>query len=71
MGWCSATYIFDAIAGALLDDAPVNKKQILKLVVDALEEGDWDCQSDSEYYDHPLVKEIMKENHPGWFEGED
>ena len=68
MGWCSATRIFDAVAEALLTDGDIDKKRILETVIDALEDGDWDCQQDSSYWDNPLVQEIMKERHPGWFE---
>ena len=68
MGWCSATEIFDNVAGALLDsDKPKDTKEVLTQLVGALEEGDWDCQSDSDYWDHPIVREIMKELHPHWF----
>lgn len=68
MGWCSATIIFDQIAAALLDDKPMDKRAALKALIEALEDGDWDCQQDSEYWEHPLVQEIMRERHPRWFE---
>lgn len=70
MGWCSATIIFDKVAGALLDDQPPDKKSVLKVVIDALEDGDWDCQQDSAYWSHPLIQEIFREMHPRWFEDE-
>lgn len=66
MGWCSATIIFDKVVGALLDDK--DKKEAIKALIEALEDNDWDCQSDSDYFDHPLIKEIFKELHPSWFE---
>ena len=68
MGWCSATFIFDKITGALLTDTPPDRKVILKAVAEALEEEDWDCQRESEYWSHPLVREVMREMHPTWFE---
>lgn len=71
MGWCSATVIFDQIAEIILSDKPVDKRLTLKAVVAALEDGDWDCQRDSAYWDHPLVQEIMRERHPRWFGGEE
>ena len=71
MGWCSATEIFDSVAGALLDDKPFDKKQVLRKLIGALEDGDWDCQYESKYFNHPLVKEIFKELHPRWFEEDD
>lgn len=66
MGWCSATRIFDPIVGALLDDKPVDKKALIKMLAEELENGDWDCQMDSNYWDHPLVREVFKELHPDW-----
>jgi len=68
MGWCSATVIFDQIAEVVLNDKPINKRAVLKTVIRALEDGDWDCQSDSAYREHPLVRELMQEIHPHWFE---
>jgi hypothetical protein len=67
MGWCSGTEIFDVIAKALLEKEKPNPKQILEIVIDALEDSDWDCQKDSAYWDHPLVREIFKKRNPNWF----
>lgn len=66
MGWCSATVIFDGVCDALLADEKPDLKSTLRALIAALEDGDWDCQSDSEYWNHPMVREIMKELHPRW-----
>ncbi len=66
MGWCSGTGIFDAMASVLLDGQEHDKKAVLKSLWDILEDSDWDCQSESVYYDHPLVQEIIHELHPDW-----
>lgn len=29
---------------------------------------DWDCEPDSDYWEHPLVRECFKGLKPGWFE---
>jgi hypothetical protein len=71
MGWCSGTRVFDVVAEALLSEEPVDKKAILKSIISQLEDMDWDCQQDSDYYEHPLVQEVMREMHPRWFEDED
>jgi len=69
MGWCSATYIFDTMCGELLDkERPPNVEEVIEMLIGELENGDWDCQSDSEYYDHPVVQRIFKRLHPDWFE---
>jgi hypothetical protein len=68
MGWCSATVIFDQIAKIVLSDQPIDKKAVLKTVIKALEDGDWDCQQDSDYWDDPIVQSVMRELHPRWFE---
>ena len=73
MGWCSGTNIFDAVTEALLeekDNKPVDVKKVLTVLTYVLEDNDWDCQSDSDYYEHPIVQEIMKKRHPKWFEDE-
>ncbi len=69
MGWCSATNIFDTVVGELLDEEKKsNKKDVIMALISELENGDWDCQGDSEYWEHPLIQEIFKELHPSWFE---
>ena len=71
MGWCSATVIFDKVVGALLDESgEVDKKAVIKELIDTLEDGDWDCQQDSKHWDHPIVNAIFRERHPQWFEEE-
>lgn len=71
MEWCSATNIFDSVCDGLLNDKPSDKKEVLTSLISALEDGDWDCQQDSDYWDHPLVQSIMRELHPDWFEDDD
>lgn len=71
MGWCSATRIFDPIVGALLNDKPVDKRALIKMMASELEDMDWDCQSESEYWEHPMVRSIFREMHPDWFEDDD
>ena len=66
MGWCSGTVVFDLVAKAILEDKPLDKKAVLRAVIDALEDSDWDCQQVSSYWDHPLVREVMREIHPRW-----
>ena len=71
MGWCSGTYVFDAVLSALVDDKKVDVETIIKILIEALEDNDWDCQSDSDYWDHPIVNKIFKELHPSWFEDDE
>ena len=68
MGWCSGTRIFDAVCEGLLAEQPKDKKEALRELIVALEDGDWDCQSESKFWDNPLVQEVMRELHPRWFE---
>lgn len=69
MGWCSATRIFDSVAAALLDEeSKTDVHSVLKELAIALEDSDWDCQCDSDYYDHPVVEGVFKDLHPYWFE---
>lgn len=73
MGWCSATLIFDKICDALLDDGDKKPtpEETIGALVDVLEDGDWDCQTDSAYWGHPIVQKVMRERHPRWFEDEE
>jgi len=70
MGWCSATEIFDTVASAVLSDKPLDKKEVLMVVAEALRDMDWDCEQDSDYWDDPIVREIFMELEPEWFEDE-
>lgn len=68
MGWCSGgTHVFDEMCGAILSEEHPDKKQVLIALIDALHGNDWDCEPDSKYWDHPLVREIFKEKYPNWF----
>ncbi len=68
MGWCSGTVIFDDICDALLSEKKPKPtpEQTIRALAAALEDGDWDCQQDSAYWDHPVVRKVMKELHPDW-----
>ena len=63
MGWCSATYIFDEVMYAVNDmldeikgqycDHLPKREMFLKIarpLVKKLEDGDWDCQQESDFY---------------------
>jgi hypothetical protein len=73
MGWCSGTDIFDAVAADVIDSElpEAAQERIIKTLINAMEDHDWDCQGDSDYYEHPLVQRVVKELHPDWFEDED
>ncbi len=72
MGWCSGTAVFDGMCEVILkdDSSPASKKKLLKALIRQLHKQDWDCEHDSEYWDHPLVREIFKKQFPEWFEDE-
>lgn len=66
MGWCSGTEIFDVVCKELLKDE-IDKKKLLHDLVLEMHNHDWDCESDSDYFDHPLVQEVMREILPSYF----
>jgi hypothetical protein len=71
MGWYSGTKVFDPVVRKLLSMAtitPDDQQELIVALIDALEERDWDCQSNSAYYEHPLVKAALLELHPDWFD---
>lgn len=62
MGWCSATVIFDTLCEALIYDTDdVDKLKLLKVLINILWENDWDCEYDSSFITHPLVKQAFIE----------
>lgn len=73
MGWCSATTIFDDVAGFVpaSSQSDDDKIAVLTKPAGALEDGDWDCQQDSDYYDDPIVQRVFRALHPRWFEETD
>lgn len=70
MGWVSGVHVFDGIVGAILNEKISNqsKSELIKTVAILLAEHDWDTESDSNYYDHPVVQEVFKELYPWWFD---
>ncbi len=71
MGWCSGTDVFDPVAKKILEMPQLKAKtkiELLKVLIEALEHKDWDCESDSAYYDNPLVQLAFEELHPEWQE---
>ena len=72
MGWCSGTEIFDDMVALVknMDIGEHNKELVIKRLIYSLENQDWDCQSDSGYFDYPLVKRVFIKMHPDWFEHE-
>lgn len=73
MGWCSGTEIFDKVAEKLIDMKLPEEQQtaILTVLIDTLEDADWDCQSDSAYYGTPIMDSILRSLHPHWYEDEE
>lgn len=63
MGWCcGGTEIFDTVCKQVLDNKDVTEKtqkRIIKKLYAVLQDHDWDCESDSLYVSHPIVKEIF------------
>lgn len=68
MGWCSATTIFDEVTAKVLesDASEKTKFDIIFELASALSDHDWDCESDSSYWDHPIVHAVMQSLHPHW-----
>lgn len=66
MGFGSGVQIFDDVMKVIFEnDLPESKeKEIIKGLITALEDHDWDTQRDSEYYDYPQVQEAFMELHP-------
>jgi hypothetical protein len=71
MGWCSGTEIFDHVVKVILDTPdPFMERSTKRIVIAALIrsmiEHDWDCEHDSDYWEHPLVRLAFKEALSDW-----
>ena len=68
MGWSSGTRVFDTIASNIFASKLSDevKHDIMLIVTMALEEEDWDCESDSAYWEHPIVRKVMMKLNPDW-----
>lgn len=63
MGWCSATSIFDGVVNAALE-SEINDDALFNIVSSLYHEltmMDWDCICDSQYFNEPRIKSILKE----------
>ena len=68
MGWCSGTYLFDMMCKIFFEPKNTDFNEMLKMLINAFEDMDWDCQQDSAYWDYPVVQKAFRELHPDWFE---
>lgn len=59
MGWCSGTEIFDAVVDHMMEEGHCLDREVLVVLVDALEGQDWDCQSDSKYWSNPYIQTVF------------
>lgn len=66
MGWCNGgTLIFDTVCKQVLDkkDIPAKtQEKIIRKLYAALSNADWDCECESNYIKHPIVKKIFIED---------
>ena len=70
MGWNRGTDVFDPVAKAILglNMSYIRKEYVIEVLINALEELDWDTPDESEWIDHPLVQRVMLRLHPDWKE---
>ena len=67
MGWCSGTPIFDTVCEEVLElkVSQSIKERILTKLIEAMEDQDWDCQYDSDYWNDPLVGSLLGNDETG------
>lgn len=73
MGWCGGTDIFDPVVKIVLAaEMPEETKfNIIRALTESLGDQDWDCESESAYYEHSLVRRVFVDLYPDWFADED
>lgn len=68
MGWSGGTDVFDAMAEVILYGkvslSILEQELLLGTLLEALGDADWDTESDSAYYGHPIVRKILKAQNP-------
>ena len=69
MGWCSGTDVFDAIMRHIYNNlwlklSGIELINLIAAMIEAFEDHDWDCQSDSGWWDDPMFQEAYKKVHP-------
>lgn len=70
MGWNNGTIVFDDVCEVILDNEIIDKKELIKKLIESLENMDWDCHDESSYFKHPIVVDAIKEIHPEWFDND-
>lgn len=62
MGWCSGTDVFDPVATAILKSSLSEEEKVtlLKALITACWNHDWDCENDSYYWDSSGAGLVMK-----------
>lgn len=72
MGWCSGTKVFDNIMDYVIGDKQgKNPEEFIKSIILELQHMDWDCEPDSKYFEHSLVKKCLLDLDPSWKESYD
>ncbi len=66
MGWCSGTDVFDGMAKTILEDSMDDEMQefLIARLIRVLWDSDWDCESDSDYFNHPVVRRAFHRLEP-------
>jgi hypothetical protein len=67
MGWCSGTDLFDKVMDALFKADTIDKERFIEELILSFQNQDWDCEQDSEYWEHPVVNKVFRKMYPEWF----
>jgi hypothetical protein len=61
MGWCGGTSFFDGALDLFLEFVPEEKREeLIEKWYDKISEGDWDCESESDYFVPYIVRIMLK-----------
>jgi hypothetical protein len=78
MGWSGGHLVFDPVVKKVLELVALREisedraTEIIKALVVALEDADWDTQNDSKYFNEPLIRLVFMDLHENWyFEGDE
>lgn len=73
MGWNQGVEVFDRVVGFILAQSldridSEMKVRLIEVVIEALEEADWDTLEETAYWGNRYVRAVMERVHPELFE---
>ena len=69
MGMSSGGELFDPVVSSLIGDAGLEDcidRNTIKVLIECLEDMDWDTQCESEFWEHPIIGKMLGNTFEEW-----